>query len=256
MKNSLILLSFLIVFFSSQAFGTPFGDSTRYWSGWKSWEDSDNASDQIGTPVFPGRPSNPGTSAGSYDVVGGTLQRITFNYWLEGSHSESYIKPMDLFIDRGADHTWDYVVRLYGVGAGAGNYQMYSISLSSAAGTSGYVLSDASWAVSGIDDPDDGDIRNRHPVAIDERLLNSDSHNVYFDGWKYGFGLHTTYFDFGPGGLDLGYGQFEFSWTINCANDVVREHGDISTPEPATLLLLGSGLLGLAGLARKRFSKR
>ena len=254
MKKSLILFALLMVFISSQAFGTPFGDNTKYWSGWPSWQSSDNSADQIGVPIFPGTPSNPGSSAGSYDIVGGKLQRITFNYQLHGDSFESYIKPMDLFIDKGGDHTWDYVVQLYGIGTGSGNYSLYSITLDSAGGTSGYIMSDTTWSASGISNPGSYDIRNGHPVAIDDQIKKTFVQNVYFDGWDLGSGAHTTYFDFGTG-LDIGYGTFEFAWTINCANDVVREHGDISTPEPATLLLLGSGLIGLAGLARRRFKK-
>lgn len=254
MRNSfIIILVFLAALISIPAFGVPinFGDNTIYWTGWASPQNSDNNTDAIGVPIFPGAPPTPGFSTGSYELIGGKLKKLIFNYELNGSGFEFYIKPGDLFIDVGGEGTWDYVVKVLEIGSGQGDYPLYSISLSSAFGTPGYVLSNTAWADSGVLNPGGYNIRDNHPVGINGSVQKLYGQNVHFDGWKLGSGSNTTYFDFGSG-LDIGSGIFEFAWTVNCANDVVREQGQGHAPEPATIILLGSGLAGLAGALRRR----
>jgi len=57
---------------------------------------------------------------------------------------------------------------------------------------------------------------------------------------------------------DLGFSfgqELGFHWTMTCANDVI-EGAFKPVPEPATMLLFGTGLIGLAGLTARRRNKK
>ena len=54
--------------------------------------------------------------------------------------------------------------------------------------------------------------------------------------------------------IDYDFGDvsnYGYHWTITCGNDVMEGEDPVPAPEPATLVLLGTGLLGLAGVRRK-----
>lgn len=80
-------------------------------------------------------------------------------------------------------------------------------------------------------------------------LISSDVDYIYNpDGRSLTFGFKT-------GDLDW-MGAVGFHWTMQCGNDTIE--GGISAapvPEPATMFLLGTGLVGLAGF-RRRLGKK
>jgi hypothetical protein len=213
---------------SSQAIGTTinFGDNANNWPGWGT--PPENSVDTIGVPDFTG---------GYVIVEGDLLTSITFYYTGSTTSGWSLLEPGDLFIDVGADQTWDWVIQPVG--------NIYNLT------------SNPSYIITGNDNvgPWAGyNIRNNHPFAAiltDETLDGT----AYFSGWQTLTSANQPlYSTFNGFSIDIGSDPFIIGWTVNCANDVVYETVN-PVPEPATIFLLGSGLLGVGITLRKRFPK-
>lgn len=87
--------------------------------------------------------------------------------------------------------------------------------------------------------------------AGQEVLFNyTDQTALGFGTWEIiNGGIHFNFDDIDL--LSLGIADLGFHWTMTCANDVIE--GSINVvPEPATMLLFGAGLAGLAGLRSRR----
>jgi hypothetical protein len=232
-----------LIFIGLNAQGAMIDDSRNgsdtYWGGTVVNSSPTTYGDVIGYPEFSLDGMTITLNSNTMTVV------ITGDYFKRQGLAASY-GPGDLYIDKNGwsvsgivphyyddifsiSEGWDYVIHLDtntpsgGVLTGSINEINFG-DITMTGAPPGYTYRrDQAWK-GGYGNPVSGNVTGS---------IDSSSITYIFD---------TTYLGLGS--------EFGLHWTMECGNDVVE--GKVQTPEPATIILLGAGLVGLGAKFRRR----
>jgi hypothetical protein len=272
MQKRLLYGIFLIVFLNALFAGSIFAgsitiddfvgdDANSYWGGTLAgpynplpddfgdvvWDSqlSDYSVDSLTATLSPDGATTTVVLTGSY-----------FYSYLNGYSSTSTFSPGDLYISSGGwqvsdssgwhydtdtftqNEGWNYVISFSPDASGTFynlDYSSIDFTNTGGLGENYYYRSDQAWR---------GGYGTAAGSGATATLFGGTAENGYNDA-----SLTFTFPSIGDPST------MGFHWTMRCGNDVV-EGGGNPVPEPSTMILLGTGLLGIFGVGRRQFARK